>query len=310
MYSKVKLDERMEGLHKSLAEEKLLTDKSREKLFKKTQQTVDRLREAAENHRIIYKDLSDAAEDLASRLKDTEIESKKRRFIQPAPANNTIDYREAKEEYFAKGKNFYKCFLILFIGSFVGVIVELLWCFVRHGYFESRSGLVYGPFNLVYGIGALVLTLALFKYRNRSWIYSFIGGFLTGTVVEYLCSYFQEMLFGSTSWDYSNVPFNINGRVCLIYSIFWGILGILWIKNIYPRLAELLLKIPNKIGKISVYILLVFMVFNSLVSGLAVMRWEERVRGKEAANGYERFMDERFPNERLEKIYANLEFSK
>ena len=69
--------------------------------------------------------------------------------------------------------------------------------------------------------------------------------------IEYLCSFFQEMLFGSTSWDYSNIPFNLNGRICLLYSVFWGILGILWIKEIYPRMAVWILKIPNKVGKIS-----------------------------------------------------------
>ena len=135
-----------------------------------------------------------------------------------------------------------------------------------------------------------------------------IGGFITGSVVEYLCSYFQEMLFGSTSWDYSRIPFNLNGRICLLYSIFWGFLGILWIKSVYPRLATYTLKIPNSIGKTIVWILLVFMLFNSIVSGLAVFRWSQRIEGKPAANAIERLMDERFPDERLEKIYPNLVF--
>ena len=93
--------------------------------------------------------------------------------------------------------------LICFSGSFAGVIVELLWCLLRNGYLESRSGLVYGPFNLLYGAGATALTLALYRFRNRnSWI-SFLGGFLVGSAVEYACSWGQEMIFGSCSWDYS-----------------------------------------------------------------------------------------------------------
>ena len=131
---------------------------------------------------------------------------------------------------------------------------------------------------------------------------------MTGSVVEYACSFFQEMLFGSTSWDYSSVPLNINGRICLLYSIFWGFLGVFWIKSIYPRFSVWVLKIPNRIGKILVWILLVFMIFNSIVSALAVYRWSERIDGKEASNTIESVLDERFTDERMERIYPNMEF--
>ena len=89
-----------------------------------------------------FEELSD---ELKARMKDT-INSQKKIFnISRAPANGTIDYQEEKAKHFARGLNGYKLFLILFVGSFAGVVIELLWCFLRHGYFESRSGLVYGP---------------------------------------------------------------------------------------------------------------------------------------------------------------------
>ena len=254
--------------------------------------------------------LSSSSDELKARLKDTINSNKKGFIISRAPANGTIDYREEKAHHFARGLNGYKLFLIFLIGSVAGVIVETAWCFMRHGYVESRAGLVYGPFSPIYGVGAFFLTLMLYKYRNRSAIYSFIGGFVAGSVVEYICSYLQETLFGSVSWDYSNIPLNINGRVCLLYSVFWGFLGILWIKSIYPRMSVWILKIPNKIGKILVWILLVFMIFNSVVSALAVYRWSERIEGKEASNRVEILLDERLPDERMQRIYPNMEFLK
>ena len=130
--------------------------------------------------------------------------------------------------------------MICIAGSFAGVVVEILWCLFRNGYIESRSGLVYGPFNPVYGIGAVVMTLALYRYRNRSSSISFFGGAVVGSVIEYLLSWGQETLFGSTSWDYSRMPFNLDGRICLLYSLFWGILGVLWIKSLYPRVAQVI----------------------------------------------------------------------
>ncbi|MDO5546170.1 MAG: putative ABC transporter permease [Eubacteriales bacterium] len=248
------------------------------------------------------------SDELSARCRDTRQQRRKRKLISAAPANGTIDLEEREGDHFARGLGIYKLLLILFIGSFAGVIVELLWCLIRNGYLESRSGLVYGPFNLLYGAGAVALTVCLYRFRNRSGWISFLGGMLVGTVVEYLCSWGQEMLFCSRSWDYSNMPFNLNGRVCLLYSVFWGVLGVLWIKDLYPRMAQLILKLPNKIGKILTIAATVFLILNGIVSLLAVDRWSERVAGEAPSNSLEALLDERFPDERMELVYANMDF--
>lgn len=88
-----------------------------------------------------------------------------------------------------------------------------------------------------------------------------------------------------------------------------GILGVVWIKTIYPFMATWILKIPNKIGKPLTYILLVFMLFNGLMSGCTVYRWYQRQNNIEPTNQFEIWMDDKYPNTRMEKIYANLEFT-
>ena len=115
---------------------------------------------------------SSASDELEVRLKDTVKSVKRRRLLPPAPANAAIDFEEKKMLHFASGINFYKLFLICFAGSFIGVVIELLWCLFQNGYIESRSGLVWGPFNLLYGIGAVCLSVTLYRYRNRSSVYS------------------------------------------------------------------------------------------------------------------------------------------
>ena len=249
-----------------------------------------------------------AADEMETRRWEGERSEKKRRIFRAPPANSIIDYREAAKDHFAQGINFYKLAMLVVAGSFAGVVVEMLWCLITNGYIESRAGLVYGPFNLLYGAGATFLTLALYRFRNRRSLLSFLGGLLIGSVLEYLCSWGQEMLFGSTSWDYSGMPFNINGRICLMYSIFWGILGVFWMKNLYPRFARLLLKLPNRAGKIVTVVLTVFMVWNCAVSFLAVDRWAERQEGIPAESGLSRLLDQRFSEEWMERIYANMEF--
>lgn len=247
-------------------------------------------------------------DELDARWHDQRRSRKQRKVLPAAPANGAIDLTEERGEHFARGLNIYKLLWIFFIGSFAGVVVETLWCLVRHGYLESRAGLVYGPFNLLYGAGAAALSLCLYRYRNRGNWLSFLGGMVVGSAVEYVCSWGQEVLFGSRSWDYSNVPFNLNGRICLLYSIFWGILGVLWIKELYPRMVKWILKIPNKAGKILTWVLAAFFVVNAVVSLIAVYRWSQRVDGVAAANGFWEFIDARFPNARMERIYANMKF--
>ena len=256
---------------------------------------------------------NDLIDEVETRLKETEKydrrKKKKVRILPPAPTNAQIDYREKQEAHFAQGMTFYKLFWVFFIGCFAGVVLETIYCLIQRGHYESRVGLIYGPFNLVYGIGALCLSGALYQFRNRGRVFSFVGGFVVGSVVEYACSWFQEVCFGSTSWDYSNMPYNLNGRICLLYSIFWGILGIFWIKDIYPRMAKWILKIPNKVGKPLTWVLLVFMVFNSVMTLFTSLRWTARREGIEPRNAFEAYLDEHYPDERMQKIFANAEFT-
>lgn len=269
---------------------------------------AESLKRASSNLSKASKTIYAVKDELTGRMKDIR-QQRKKNMLLSAPANATIDQQEQEGDHFAKGLNGYKLLLVCFIGSFFGVIIEMLWCLVSRGYIESRAGLVYGPFNLLYGFGAVVLTVTLYKFRNRgAWI-SFLGGIIVGSVVEYFCSWGQEFVFGTRSWDYSKMPFNINGRICLLYSIFWGILGVLWIKNLYPRMAKLILKIPNRVGKICTWVLLAFFVVNTVMSGIALTRWSQRNAGIPAANTFWQTIDERFPDERMEKVYANMVFS-
>lgn len=302
------LDQRYEGFYARLAEQQSLSPEEQEALHGEVKQEVHTLRDAAACLRQAHQWASDKADELNTRLKEGQKSARRNGLFRRAPANSVIDFEEEWADSFARGINFYKVALICIAGSFAGVVVELLWCLFRNGYLESRSGLVYGPFNPVYGIGAVVMTLALYRYRNRSASISFLGGMAVGSVIEYLLSWAQETLFGSTSWDYSDMPFNLNGRICLLYSIFWGILGVLWIKSIYPRIAQLILKVPNRFGKILTWALTIFMLFDCAMSLLAVDRWAERVHGEAPASGADEFFDQHFPDERMERIYANMDF--
>lgn len=202
-------------------------------------------------------------------------------------------------------KTFYKYVYIFLVCCVTGFVVESLWCLIKNGYVESRKSLVYGPLSVAYGMGGVLLTIVLSRFQNVALPKVFLISFLVGTAAEYICSLGQEIVFGSVAWDYSKLPLNINGRVCLLYSLFWGVLGIGWVKIIMPLSDKLIAAIPTNLNAVIVWAFIVFFVFDAVISGAAALRWNERKENKEPSNRIEAFLDVRFPDERMKKIYAN-----
>lgn len=143
------------------------------------------------------------------------------------------------------------------------------------------------------------------KYKNESYLKIFLLSFIGGSILEYIMSLGMELVLGFTAWDYSNMFLNINGRICLLFSIFWGILGILWIKLLYPKIENLLNKIKPKIYKIVIISLTIFLLFDILLTISAVNRAHDADSGIPANNSYERFLDNTFNSKYLKNMFNN-----
>lgn len=207
---------------------------------------------------------------------------------------------------FAVGCSFYKLVCLFFLGAFLGDITETVFCLATTGKLMSRSSVVYGPFSIVWGLGCVLLTAILYQYRSRSDSYIFIFGTILGGAYEYICSVFTELVFGTVFWDYSNIPFNLGGRINLLYCFFWGIAAVIWLKCLYPLLSSLIEKIPKRAGIPITWLMILFMIFNMIMSGLALNRYKERHSNKsDNDNAVTRFLDKNFTDERMEQIYPN-----
>lgn len=167
---------------------------------------------------------------------------------------------EMASTVFAYGCGFYKIVWLFLIGAFLGDIVETIFCRITGGVWMSRSSVVWGPFSVVWGLGIAGATMLLYRYRDRSDRYIFMAGTFLGGAYEYLCSVFSEIVFGKVFWDYSDIPFNLGGRINLLYCFFWGIAAVMWLKLLYPVISGWIEKIPMKIGKILTWILIVIYV--------------------------------------------------
>ena len=206
---------------------------------------------------------------------------------------------------FAQGMGFYKLTWIFVICCVLGFAVETAWYYLRFGYIESRKSLIYGPLSVAYGLGGIILSVTLNRFRHSSKWKIFLVTFVIGTAAEYIFSWGEELFFGHVSWDYSNVPFNINGRVCLLYSVFWGALGLVWVKYVMPVMDRWIEKVPRTLGIVLTWVFIVFFIADVILSASAATRKNARADGILPANKYDQFLDRHYPDERMDKIYAN-----
>ena len=216
--------------------------------------------------------------------------------------------KEEKEDVFASGCGFYKLACLVFIGAFLAYITETVFCRFSMGRWMSRSSVVFGPFSIVWGLGCAMLTWILYRYREQSDRRLFLCGTILGGAYEYICSVFTEIVFGTVFWDYSKIPFNLGGRINLLYCFFWGFAAIIWMKGIYPFLSRWIEKIPVRIGKPLCMIMFFFMSVNIALSGLALDRYSKRHDGLPAKNAVGELMDDWFPDPYMEKVYPNIKF--
>ena len=171
------------------------------------------------------------------------------------------------------GINLWEILAYFIIYSIAGYLIETCFALVRYGVLESRQSFLYGPFCSIYGIGAIVMIIFL-QYFKRNRLTLFAGGFLIGSITEYLVSLIGEWILNVKWWDYSNMPFNLHGRICISYSFFWGVLAIVLMRIIHPRIRKLIAYILKKfnghVAKSAISIITVLIFIDCLISGYAI----------------------------------------
>lgn len=168
-----------------------------------------------------------------------------------------------------------KLFLYFFIYSVLGWACETIYCAICQGKFSDR-GFMYGPYCPIYGFGGMIVVMCLQPFHASPVAVFFLGMLLT-TILEYMTSYVMEKLFNAKWWDYSHLPFNINGRVCLLNSFLFGIMGIIVAYGLQPKIAELVAAIPLVSIHFIVMVLLVAMSADFVASLNTVLNFKKKL---------------------------------
>ena len=201
------------------------------------------------------------------------------------------------------GISIWRILTYFIIYSIAGYIIETLFGLFTKGMLESRKGFLYGPFCPIYGVGAVAMILGLQCFKKNNYTL-FFGGFLVGSIVEYLISYHGEVIFKVNWWDYSNNFLNINGRICFTFSLFWGLLALYLIRHFNPIIDKLIDKIKAKVSinylKALVIVGIIFLAIDGILTAFALKLFFERtvysynldvINKEKYINSYERVLE-------------------
>ncbi len=224
------------------------------------------------------------------------------------PYHEVVTYSNPKVNSFLHTFIFYKVFYIFIIGSIFGCYMEQIQYYIHRDIWECRAGVIWRPFSEIYGFGAVLIFLIYKKIKDSSPLTIFCLSAVCGSAFEFIARLFQEIAFHSITWDYSKQPFNLGGRTSLKYAIYWGLLGLIFIKFIFPILDRQLENIRGSLAYAFTWVLIIFMVANLVFSGIAVNRWNERLHGVPSKGYLEEYIDNRYDNDEMKQLFPHMKF--
>ena len=154
--------------------------------------------------------------------------------------------------------------LLFFLVSFSGWIWEVCIYLVKEKQFVNR-GILTGPWLPIYGAGALFLYFLLDRWKKKP-VLVFLASMIVCSVLEYCAGYFLEKTWGVKWWDYSGMPLNLHGHICLLSSLMFGAGGVLLVSFLIPIYTKLYQKLPKRVRIAVGLILLILFVVDAAYS--------------------------------------------
>ena len=203
--------------------------------------------------------------------------------------------------------DFFNLFWVFVVASVVGLGIETVYHMaLYHGELQDRAGLLYGPFSPIYGFGGVLLTVFLNRLWNRNPVLIFLASAVIGGAFEYATSWFMEVAFGVTAWDYTGQWLSIGGRTSGKYMIMWGLLGVVWIRWCLPRLLKLINRIPWQWRYGLTVLCFVLMFVNGTMTLMALDCWYSRVSGLEPSSPIEVFFANHYDNAYMQHRFQTM----
>lgn len=175
--------------------------------------------------------------------------------------------------------NIYYLLLYFFVYGFLGWCAEVAFAAVKQGRFVNR-GFLNGPICPIYGVGVTIVIAFLTPIKSNLVLLYIISVVLV-TLLEGLTGWTMDKIFHNKWWDYSSMPFNIGGYVCLVFSLVWGVACVAIMYLIHPPIHRLLTYIPSTLGIILIVLLGILMFADLYVTASAIFRFNKHLASME-----------------------------
>lgn len=194
----------------------------------------------------------------------------------------------------------YFILLFFFVYGFLGWCLEVAFAAFKQRQFVNR-GFLYGPICPIYGIGVMIVILFLDRFSDQ-WLILYVASIVLVTLLEWVTGFLLEKIFHARWWDYSNMPLNIGGYVCLLFSLLWGVACVLIVKVIHPIFFKFFGILPKGIGWVILVLLAVVFAADLYLTVAGILKMNRRLANME------RIGEElhRISNELGESIYENV----
>lgn len=209
----------------------------------------------------------------------------------------------------------YEGLLYFFIYGILGWCAEVAFAAVKERRFVNR-GFLNGPICPIYGVGVVMVVVFLEPFEDQ-WLLLYLASAVLVTLIEGMTGYVLDKLFHHKWWDYSELPLNIGGYVCLLFSVVWGVACVVIVKVVHPLVGDLCALIPLGAGILILSVLSAALAADLTVTVGGILRWNRQLdamekiaadlrelSGKMGENIYENVMD---TMELREKVDAAVE---
>lgn len=198
-------------------------------------------------------------------------------------------------------------FWLFMTGSLFGAVLEGLYCLFIHGHWETHVVSMWGPFCILYGIGAVGYYIGAVKLKDQSRFVRFLIYGCVGSGIELICGLLLEKGLNMYAWNYSGQFLNYHGHISLAMTVAWGLLGLLF-EFCVPPVDRAFGKLKGGSWDIAVKILTVFMAVNFIFTGICIVRWSSRHKGRDPRNRFERYIDSRYNDEYMQERFIEWNF--
>lgn len=171
---------------------------------------------------------------------------------------------------------FYNFLWLFFIYSLLGWCGEVAYVALKEGHFVNR-GFLNGPLCPIYGAGALCIHVLLFPHKDNKLIL-FLGSMLLASLIELIAGFLLDKIFHHRWWDYSNIPFNLGGYICPLFSLLWGSATMIVVDTVHPLVLKFIAFLPETLGLILLSILLLYFIIDLVATVRSVLNLNKRLR--------------------------------